>query len=228
MIQIKLLGLALVTVFALGAVAVTSASAALPEFDGPFPIHFTALQLGVGIVETVGKRTIECTHSSALGFINGPKDVLVNSSIITGCKSTTFGAGKCQNGATKGEIKTLAFLGLLGYITASTKLVGLLFESYGSINNIASFECETLLGSEKLTVKGTVICHLSPTNVTTKNYHLECKQKNGVQEPLSFDGVGTKDLLLLEGQGPENFAFEQLGVSGLSDILTLTSTKINA
>ena len=224
--QIKLLGLVLVAVFTLSVVAV--ASAALPEFEGPFPKHFVALQLGTGIVETVAGRTIECTHSSALGFINGSKDILVNSALITGCKSTTFGAGKCQNGATEGEIKTLAFLSLLGYISQATRLVGLLFESHSGINNIASFECETLLGSEKLTVKGTVICHFSPANVVTEKYHLLCSQSKGVQKPLSFDGLGTKDMLLLEGQGPESFGFEQLGAVLLYDVLTLAVAKINA
>jgi hypothetical protein len=226
--KVKLLGVALISALALGAVMVALASAALPEFVGPFPNHFTVKQLGIGLVETVGKRTIKCTGSLASGDITGPKDILISSIISTGCASTSFGAGKCQSGATQGEIKSLGVLGLLGYITISTKLVGLLFEPDGGINHLASFECETLIGAEKLIVKGTVICDLNLINVRTAKYHLFCNQEKGIQKPLGFEGTGTVDTLLMEGRGPENFLFEQFGVKALSDVLTVLETEILA
>lgn len=211
------------------AIGVATASAALPEFDGPFPIHFVANQLGTGTLLTAGGREVSCSGGSTLGFITSAKHVSVNSIIYTGCKSTSFGAGECRSGATKEEIKSLALLGLLGYINKVNKEVGLLFEPSGGINHFASFECETFLGKEKLVVRGTVICHLSPVNTLTKNYHLLCKQTKGVQEPLSFEGLATKDTLETEGvSGPEVFGFEQSGVTALSDILTLTLTLILA
>jgi hypothetical protein len=232
--HIKTFGLALVIMFALAAVASSSASAAcggnpLPCFHGPYPIHFTATQLGKGLLETVGKNTVECTGGSALGFVNGPKDVLVNSIIYTGCKSASFGVECKTAGAAAGEITTLALLGLLGYTNKTAKEVGLLFElDGGNGTHFASFQCETF-PKEKLTVTGTVICKISPVNTLTptKNYHLLCKQTNGVQEPLSFDGLGTKDTLMTKGEGLLNFN-EQSGVSALSDVLTLTLTLILA
>jgi hypothetical protein len=228
MLRIQIIGLALVAVFVMSAVAVGSASAVLPEFHGPFPNHFTALQLTTGVLETVKGRTVECNHGSALGFVKSGKDVLVNGIIYTGCKSTAFGAGKCQNaGAPKGEITTLPLLGLLGYIKASTHLVGLLLERDGGTNHFASFECEAVI-KEKVTVRGTVICELSPVNVATNEYHLECKQTKGAQAVLTFEGAGTKDILETKGEGLETFGFEQSGVTALSDVFTEKLTEILA
>jgi hypothetical protein len=230
--QIKLFGLACAVVFVLAAAASSSASAcnasSLPCFHGPYPIHFTTLQLKVSTFLTVGGRAVECSGGSSLGFILSLKDIIINGVIYTGCISTNFGGGKCQSGAVKGEIKTLSLLGLPGYINQATKLVGLLFEPGGSINHFASFECETLFGAEHLTVRGTRICDLSPVNTHGKKFHIVCEQKNGVQEPLSFGGLGTKDTLETKGEGPENFGFEQSGVSELYDILTLTLTLLLA
>ena len=45
-----------VAMFVVSAVAVASASAALPEFDGPFPNNFTALQLTTGKLQTVAGK----------------------------------------------------------------------------------------------------------------------------------------------------------------------------
>lgn len=215
-----------VCMLVVSSIAAASALAALPEFEGPFPIHFTALQLGEGELITLAGRDIKCKHGSALGFIKSAKDALVNGIVYTGCKSTKFGAGECQSGATKGEIVTLPLLGLLGYTNKAAKEVGLLFELDGGAGtHFASFECEALI-KEKVTVTGTVICKLSPVNTVTKDYHLLCKQTNGVQEPLSFEG-GPKDFLTTKGSGLENFT-EQSGVTALSDILTLTLTLILA
>src|SRR3981081_4767399 len=102
-----------VCMLVVSSIAAASALAALPEFEGPFPIHFTALQLGTGTLITKGNREVSCKHGSTLGFINGPKDVLANSIIYKECKSTKFGGGSCQSGAVKGEITTLSVLGLL-------------------------------------------------------------------------------------------------------------------
>jgi hypothetical protein len=222
--QIKLIGLAMAAVLALGVAVTALASAALPEFDGPFPTHFVATQLGAGELNTVGGRDIKCSGGSALGFIDGPKDVLVSGGIIyKGCESTKFGGKKCQNTATEGEIKTNPLLGLLGYVTKPN--VGLLFEPSGAAN-FATFKCKTILTEESLSVRGTVICPLSAVNTKTEKFVLTCKQTKGVQEPLSFEGAATKDTLETEGSGLENFAFEQSGVSATSDILTLTLSLI--
>jgi hypothetical protein len=215
-----------VCMLVVSSIAAASALAALPEFEGPFPIHFTALQLGTGVLATIGTgkvRTVECKHGSALGFIQGPKDALVNSIIYKECKSTTFGANCNSAGAAAGEIVTLPLLGLLGYINKAKPLVGLLFEPHSGGNHFASFECT---GLQKLTVTGRVICDLSPVNIITKDYHLNCVAKNGIQEPLSFEG-GPKNFLTTQGSGLENFT-EQSGVTALSDVLTLTLTLILA
>lgn len=221
----KLLGLSLVAVFAVGAVAVASASAVLPEFEGPFPNGFTAKELGVGKVETVAGRTVECGEAETSGSINAPKDALVKAILFKKCKSTAFGAGNCQTaGHAEGDVTTTALLALLGYITKPK--VGLLFEPESGVN-FATFVCKTILGNENLTVKGTVICELTPVNTKGKSFVLTCKQTKGVQSPTSFEG-GPKDTLMMEGSGPENFAFEQFGGESLSDITTERETQIKA
>jgi hypothetical protein len=195
-------------------------------FEGTFPLHFVALQLGTSTLETVGGNTVSCTHGKVLGFFNSVKDLLVGGSGITflGCAGTGFGVGKCQTGATEGEITTSQLLGLLGYI--SNPNVGVLFEP-DNAPDFATFKCNTVLGAETLLIRGTVICPLSPVNTTTDNYHLVCNQTKGVQNPLSFEGAGTKDTFETEGKGPTNFAFEQSGIQALFDVLTLGLAKIN-
>ncbi len=216
-----------VAMFVVSAVAVASASAALPEFEGPFPNKFTALQLTEGELETVGKRDVRCTHGSASGTIKSEKDVLVNGITYTGCKSTKFGGEACQSGAKEGEITTKPLLGLLNYIKKAAPIeVGLLFESDEGLH-FATFNCKTLLGSESLLVKGVVICPLSPVNTITKEYHLNCLETGGIQKPLSFEG-GPKNFLQTEGKGPENFAFEQSGVKALSDVTLEKAAQIKA
>jgi hypothetical protein len=219
-----------VAMLVMSAIAVASAAAALPEFEGPFPKHFVGLQLnvgGVGKLETVGGNTVECKHGRVLGFINSAKDLLVSGSgiLFTGCEGAGFGQGKCQTGATEGEITTSQLLGLLGYV--GNPNVGILFEP-DNAPDFATFKCHTLLGDETLLVRGTVICPLSPVNVSTDKFHLVCNQTKGVQNPLSFDGAGTKDILETEGKGPMNFGFEQSGIKTLFDVLTLGLAKINA
>ena len=197
-------------------------------FEGTFPLHFVALQLGTSKLETVGGNTVECKHGRALGFINSAKDALVNGGMtFLGCQGTGFGQGKCQSGATEGEITTSQLLGLVGYVNTAKTEVGFLFEP-DNAPDFATFKCKTILEDETLLVKGTFICPLSPVNTTTDNYHLVCNQTKGVQNPLSFDGAGTTDTLMTEGKGPTIFAFEQSGIQTLFDVLTLGLAKINA
>jgi hypothetical protein len=220
-----------ITMLVVSAVVVASASAALPEFEGPFPNAFHAEQLNAGKLETVSGKTVECTGGLATGVVKSEKDVLINGILYTGCKSTTFGGLKCQTaGHAEGDITTVPLLGLLGYIKKpATTEVGLLFEPENGVV-FASFECKTFFNPVSVTVRGTVICHLEPINVKTKNYTLSCKLKageKGVQNPSSFEGL-PKDLLSTQGTGQEVFGPEDSGVEALSDIETEKETKINA
>ncbi len=214
------------------AVAVASASATLPEFEGSFPKHFVATQTGEGELDTVGAvgeaRDVKCTAGSALGFVRSEKDVLVAGGIkYTGCHSTKFGGLKCQSTATEGEIVTNQLLGLLGYTNKAKAEVGLLFEP-DNASDFATFTCHTFFKDEHLLVRGTVICPISKTNENTDKFTLSCNATNGVQTPLSFENLGTRDTLETEGSGQETFAFEQSGVKASSSVLTLGATKINA
>ena len=128
----KLFGLTMVAMFALSAVAVSVASAALPEFDGPFPKTFAGLG-SADELETVGKSKLGC------------KDVHVNGKILSAkidlAKLTFLGCEATQGGSkfSCGTILTNPLLSLLGYINKATKLVGTLLEPQEAL--IASFTC---------------------------------------------------------------------------------------
>ena len=68
-------GLCTIATLALIATTAASASAALPEFVGPFPTPFTS-KSGVTTLETVKKATITCTADKGAGGVTGPKRAL--------------------------------------------------------------------------------------------------------------------------------------------------------
>jgi hypothetical protein len=234
--RIRILGLALMAVLAFSALASATASAELPEFEAPFPNTFTGKQEGVGKLETKAKRTVECSGgSSEGGSITAAKTVTIKAIIFTGCKSTTFGAGKCQNTATEGEIKTTELSGEPVYISKAKKEVAQNLKPT-SAALFAEFKCKTLLGEETLKVRpsganGGVICGTTPVNTKTTKLKLECKEKGGVQEPTELEngkGEKFKSFLETEGKGPENFAFEQSGNNSTSAITTIKETTLKA
>src|SRR5581483_11264539 len=122
--RMKLVRLTLVAVFALSLSSVASASAALPEFKGPFPKSFTSTS-GKGTLETVGGKTVTCTSDTTDGGkITGEKTVTIEAVLFSGCKS---GIVNCNSpGQASGVIDTVALTGTLGYISKAEKRVGLL------------------------------------------------------------------------------------------------------
>ena len=195
----KLFGLALVAVFALSASAASIASAALPEFDGPFPKTFTGLG-PAGKLETVGGSTVNCNDVHVNGRILSAKIDLAKLTFL-GCTATAGGAT-----APCGTILTNPLLSLLGYIKASTKLVGILLEPEETL--FATFTCTAGIIKIKVEVKGTIGGEITPVNSSVHTFKLSFHQAGGKQEINQFEGEG-----LMKLESKVLGGFEESGVS---------------
>jgi hypothetical protein len=170
--------LALIAVFAFGALAAASASAALPEFKPEgrkYPVTFTGKGGSVGLQEN-GGGSYACTGSSMTGEIVGPKQLAnVVLKFTGGC------SGFCRQ--TGEEWKTKPLNGTLGYLSQKYHTVGLLLEA--ATEPVAT--CEHL-GRGTFKVEGSFISELGPTNSFGKSFTLRAQQKEGRQAIQSFEG----------------------------------------
>src|SRR5262249_44726420 len=87
MTRARKLGLCIAAVLAVSVAAASSASAALPEFVGPFPAPFTA-KSGATVLETVKKAKITCLSDTGSGEVTGPKTGSVTI-VLKGCELET-------------------------------------------------------------------------------------------------------------------------------------------
>ncbi len=240
---IRTLVVALAAVFAFSAVAVASASAALPEFyhcvpktggkwmagcltagttyeKEPVPtgskIPFTSTS-GEGVLETVGGHTVKCKKDTDSGEITGPKTIGELAIKFTECKASVFSEPACETaGAKEGEIIPSVAKGELGYIKATSEVGVLLAPTSGT--EFAKFECKTIIGTQKITVTGSVICHVEPLNEMKTSGTIKCEQEKGLQKPTKFEGLA-EHVLMTTGEGPEKFGPEQSG-EGITDAVT--------
>ena len=174
----KIIGLALVAVFALTAVAASAASAAtLPfiegqttkaEYKGTVPTAG-----GTGTLETANGNTVKCTKSSSTGTAESEKKVKKVVVTFEGCEATIGGIkAKCNTaGEVAGKIVTKELEGELGYINKATPSVGLDLwpasrtaeeKTKHTFNALfVEFECT---GFAKSKVRGSIIGELTPVN----------------------------------------------------------------
>ncbi|HEX4627385.1 MAG TPA: hypothetical protein VH137_01225, partial [Gemmatimonadales bacterium] len=167
--RIRIVGLALVAVFAMSVVA-SSASAAGPVFytkaevGGAAPSHikFTAT-IGAAFLEgQKSKSKISCsdtagTGAGAVGETVSAKVAENNVTTFTGCKS---GELPCTStGASEGVIVTKALKAFLGGTSATVPGERLYSQSEGRGGKLAEFECGA--GIVKVVVTGSVIGALS-------------------------------------------------------------------
>ncbi len=215
--RIRMIGLALVAVFAMSAVVVSAASAALPE-QLPATGTFSGTS-GASTFETKSGEKVKCTSDAITGEITGAK---TSKSKITfkGCEAFGF---KCNSsGAASGEI-VLNVTGELVYIMKATKEVGLL----NTLTAELTIKCSAF---QTLKVKGSTLCPITPVNVKTTKYTVACKETKGVQEPVNYEPASAlvkAPITETKGEGLKNFAFEQSALSG-TDTLTLPEGEIMA
>jgi len=227
--RLKVIGLALVAVLAITAVASATASAAKPEFVFTGTEKgFTGKQVGEGFLETTGGTQVKCTAGTSSGEIegaSGSNKVTKTVVTFTGCTSSGF---ECHSpGQASGVIQTKELKGQLGYISSPEKTVGLDLEPKEG-EFFVEFTCLGFLTSK---VKGQVIGKLTPVNKevkTTEHFTLTYKQTKGVQEltELEIEGVkDTGDILKSSLNGnPE----EQSGEQSTQELTPKTTVTISA
>jgi len=238
--RIKIMGLAIVAVFALSAGLASVASAALPEFSpegGSFPVAFTVTS-GPGTLATVGGREVHCTSDQGSGEISSAKVVKNVITRFLGCTASgPFGTKlscKSSKATEEGEIETLKVIGNLVYDTTKTQkekgekgkaaLVGEPQE--GGL--YTKFECG---GLQTIEVKGTSLGLITPVNTKTKLLTVEAKLSSG--KPVDSEWEMTNGALLTvktetKGSGFENFGFEESGLEGKEDLLPTVNVEVKA
>jgi len=239
MSRIRIIGLALVAVFAMGAIASASASAMELEYTAHSSNKIEkGIQVGEGELETKAGRDVKCTGgSTTAGEIVTSKIATVKSVIFTGCKSTKFGGGSCQNGA-KGVITTNELTSELVYPVGTRMLhtqAAVVFKPKNATGGFVTFTCETLIGTETLKVTGSLVCHIEPVNAAaSKIATLKCTRSatKGVQDLVEYEneaGAVTKGVFLeTTGTGPEPFGPEQSSQKSETELEVKTATKIKA
>ncbi|MGH2864524.1 MAG: hypothetical protein ACRDJX_04660 [Solirubrobacteraceae bacterium] len=227
--RIKIIGLALVAVFALSAVVAASASAALPEFvPGAAKTKFTS-KSGESFLEA-SKQVIKCKSDTNKGELVGTtkKEDTVTVTFL-GCESLTLKA-KCQNTTTKGKIVTNLLVSLLGYINAAKKEVGLSLSPKTAGGLFAEFECaEVKVKVGEGTGKGgnSVIGRVTPVNklvTPPETFALSFNCVSEKQEVEKFEG-GAKDVLEAEIGG---LGWEEACESSQDTILFKVAEELKA
>lgn len=179
----------LVVVSAMGALASASASAALPEFTGPFPKIYT-LTLGnnVRLEPQDGEETITCdreTQARGSGEITSAKEMRT-SFVFSECKWNTT---SCRtSGASPGELRTETFSSALVYLSKAKQEVGILLHAYNKVTKktifIPQFLCGGLTGGP---ISGELIAPATPVNTKAAIYKISFKETKGKQEPSEYE-----------------------------------------
>ena len=223
--RMRIMGLALLAVFAISVAA--SSAVAAPVFYTKANVGATAANvpftgtLGAGFLEAKNLSKITCTGGTAVGEVNSATTTINNKTTFTGCEASGF---KCNSaGEGEGIIKTLNLAGSLGGVTSTTPGIRLFNQSEGKGGKIAEFTCAG--GSISVLVKGSVIGSLSGASGTEA-----ANGKFGSSNKLSFADAKSiqKYTKFVEGEGgteqlESNTNGAGYGTSGQSVIATLKS-----
>jgi len=221
--RLKILGVALMTVFALGAFVSATASAAvvvLPEAEEKY-----TGESGKGTLETLKAiASITCAKDKSEGLFEAKKPLGDYHIDFEGCK--TVGKACTGLGEAKEVILTLGVAHLV-FDTLATKLsengVGVLF-----LVEPTHFEC----GSGFLfVVEGQVLCLIKPPEKLAKHFEIVCEKGKEAGDPgeLTYWNEEGKEVKINEKEGglltKEN---EKAGVmsSELTTALILTTNEL--
>jgi hypothetical protein len=212
--RIRIVGLALVAMFAFSALVASAAQAAAPEFT-VHPDKITkSTTTATYTLETVGGSKVTCKAQSNEGEIETAKTGFATIT-FTGCETTVIIKVKCETkGAATGEVKTNKLLTTLG-VSGSTTAIKLAPE--GEL--FAELEC----AGAAIKVKGAVVCPITPVGGGTHtSFSLACAQTKGVQSLTSFEGVAANLETSISGG-----TYEQSGQSGTGTLTVATANEIN-
>ncbi len=196
--RFKIVGLCLVAVFALSAVAASSAFGASEfQVESGGTLKGTTIEGtgGVAKFETAKGEKIECEKSSSKGTVETATEAKVTVTYSGNCHATgSKVSGPCENGSKniKTNELTISPGEKLGPGSSTTN-IGLRFTA----TVLAKFKCEkTPLGAE-VEVKGNLVCESVGKNVGPTSEYLEtgevvCSQSSaGVQKFTEIE-IGTK------------------------------------
>jgi hypothetical protein len=183
MIRLRLLGLALIAVLAVSAVAV-SAAFAEPEFKPSTKQSFTGTS-GAGTLEDSLSETISCTSDESTGEITG---ALTAAGIVVtfhGCKGKKGSGGtactvKSTNTTSPGLIITSTLKGTLGLVPTSQAAsgVGLLLQPESGSKFV---EIEAAACASEAPVEGSIAGEVGTTKVLSKTGKLIFTGSAGTQ-----------------------------------------------
>lgn len=178
--QLKILGLALMAVLALGVAISATASAEelgiLPEGTAaePLVVNGTA---GEGVLETLGGSTVTCTSAELLTSWTSHTLGLFHLH-FKGCKSA---AGSCSTaGDAKGVILVLGTIHLVFDKITEGLGAGILL-----LLEEVHLTCGELI-KVLILVRGSILCLATPINTLVKEGEVICKQTKGDQAERSY------------------------------------------
>ncbi|HEY2142175.1 MAG TPA: hypothetical protein VGG98_08955 [Solirubrobacteraceae bacterium] len=166
---------------ALSASVVSSASAALPEWEltGGKNVPFTGTLPATGLREAGGAEYI-CAGGSISGQISGTKEVS-KVFIKFVCGNSNSNAFCTKNGLKANEWETTELKGRLGYRSKSLRTVGLLLEP------VSGHFADCSRSGVLLAILDSLIGEITPLSQTNK-LHLQYNQRSGSQELQHFEG----------------------------------------
>jgi hypothetical protein len=192
--RMRVVGLCLVAILAVGAATAASASA-LPEFTGPFPKAFTSTSKA-SLLETVSGKKTKCAADTNTGKITGPQSGEIQIT-FTGCK---LGSAACNTpAAAPGTIITSMLSMRIGYINKAKKEVGA--DLVEPTSGFLAYGCGPLLFVK---VTGSVIGRITPVNklvTPSAVFKLKFQQAVGVQKVPSLE-ASPVDILESSFGGP--------------------------
>ena len=234
--RFKIVGLALMAVFALGAVVSATASALptlLEKNKKPVSVieKFTGESGKTNLVKLNGKE-VECATSTSEGQFE--KESVLGPFHITFSNCTAkegIITAKCTGAGDKtaGVILVLGEAHLVYDVLTPTLGAAVLF-----LIPQFHFTCEAFGVKKLILVKGEVLCLIKPINTLAKHFEIKCEQSKG--DPLEtkyWNEAGTEvntlnGLLASESASTTEEKFEMSGEEGSGLILTELEVEIMA
>jgi hypothetical protein len=170
--RIRLMGLALIAVFAMGAIAATAAMAEKPEFSPPEKNVFSTSGGKAKFEQKEGIAPVSAEKSTGKGEVTNAKEgtfdeLFENTTVPLGGKATGLEDKTVGSVLVKGTFK-------LGYLDAAKTKVGVVFKIIET-----HFEAEKLI--TLVSVRGAAIGQITPLNTKTKVFTVELTGAGGVQ-----------------------------------------------
>jgi hypothetical protein len=202
-------------VLAMSAVVPALASAAPPEFEGPFPNKFeltTPTEYPRVQLKTVSGREINCLLIKQGGEITSATTVTTKL-VLRFCGAKGKGVEGCTSGLATNELT-----GKPVYIN-NKREVGIVFSpKAGEI--LLEHTCGSGTLAHTIQIRGSVIAPISQVYVKSKSFLLDFVAEAGIQKPTEYEnelGELTKATLEMDNTGHEAFPYEQMSMAGASN-----------